>query len=74
MCRADMTAMQRIADRRASVRIEATPDRRRCPDRRSKWRGGRRDTDWTCRPAGASWTELEPVVRTRWWTPTVGSR
>jgi hypothetical protein len=24
-------------------------DRRRNPDRRAKWRGGRRDSDWTCR-------------------------
>jgi hypothetical protein len=28
-------------------------DRRRAPDRRDRWRGGRRDTDWTLnRPAG----------------------
>jgi hypothetical protein len=28
-------------------------DRRRAPDRRGQWRGGRRDTDWTLnRPAG----------------------
>jgi hypothetical protein len=28
-------------------------DRRRTPDRRLEWRGGRRDTDWTLnRPAG----------------------
>jgi hypothetical protein len=28
-------------------------DRRRTPDRRDTWRGGRRDTDWTLnRPAG----------------------
>jgi hypothetical protein len=28
-------------------------DRRRAPDRREQWRGGRRDTDWTLnRPAG----------------------
>jgi hypothetical protein len=28
-------------------------DRRRLPDRRSQWRGGRRDSDWQSRPAGA---------------------
>lgn len=28
-------------------------DRRRSADRRSYWRGGRRDSDWLTRPAGA---------------------
>jgi hypothetical protein len=28
-------------------------DRRRIPDRRSRWRGGRRDSDWLNRPLGA---------------------
>ena len=28
-------------------------DRRRTPDRRATWRGGRRDTDWTARPLDA---------------------
>ena len=28
-------------------------DRRKCPDRRSTWRGGRRDSDWIHRPPGA---------------------
>ena len=28
-------------------------DRRRSPDRRSTWRGGRRDSDWIHRPPGA---------------------
>jgi hypothetical protein len=27
-------------------------DRRRTPDRRATWRGGRRDTDWQHRPPG----------------------
>ena len=27
-------------------------DRRRCPDRRMAWRGGRRDADWINRPPG----------------------
>jgi hypothetical protein len=33
-------------------------DRRHLPDRRSFWRGGRRNTDWTSRPIGA-WRHLE---------------
>jgi hypothetical protein len=28
-------------------------DRRRWPERRAMWRGGRRDSDWTNRPLGA---------------------
>jgi hypothetical protein len=28
-------------------------DRRKTPDRRSTWRGGRRDSDWIHRPPGA---------------------
>ncbi len=28
-------------------------DRRRVPDRRHTWRGGRRDSDWRSRPLGA---------------------
>ncbi len=28
-------------------------DRRRTPDRRAVWRGGRRDSDWVNRPLGA---------------------
>jgi hypothetical protein len=28
-------------------------DRRRTPDRRAAWRGGRRDADWLQRPPGA---------------------
>jgi hypothetical protein len=34
---------------------DATPaaDRRRTPDRRTAWRGGRRDSDWINRPPGA---------------------
>jgi hypothetical protein len=33
-------------------------DRRKTPDRRTVWRGGRRDSDWTNRPPGA-WTEIK---------------
>ena len=28
-------------------------DRRSAPDRRTEWRGGRRDSDWLIRPSGA---------------------
>ena len=28
-------------------------ERRRAPDRRTRWRGGRRDRDWLNRPLGA---------------------
>jgi hypothetical protein len=43
-------------------------DRRRIPDRRAKWRGGRRDSDWTHRrPVSyATLTGLSPVRR---WGP-----
>jgi hypothetical protein len=33
-------------------------ERRHQPDRRTSWRGGRRNTDWTNRPLGA-WPQLE---------------
>jgi len=33
-------------------------ERRRLRDRRTTWRGGRRNTDWTNRPLGA-WAQLE---------------
>jgi hypothetical protein len=36
-------------------------ERRHRPDRRGSWRGGRRATDWTCRPIGA-WRQFEQVV------------
>jgi hypothetical protein len=43
-------------------------DRRCNPDRRARWRGGRRDSDWTNRPPGA-WARLgaenRPVMRLR---------
>ena len=40
-------------------------DRRKTPDRRDEWRGGRRDTDWTLnRPAGV----LDRSARTDWLT------
>ena len=43
-------------------------ERRLNPDRRTIWRGGRRDSDWTERPLGA-WDRLgrdgRPVTRFR---------
>lgn len=33
-------------------------ERRRLPDRRASWRGGRRDADWFNRPIGA-WRQVE---------------
>jgi hypothetical protein len=42
-------------------------DRRRTPDRRGRWRGGRRDTDWTLnRPAGVL---NQHQARTAWLAP-----
>ena len=41
--------------------IPAAPfvmDRRRNPDRRAVWRGGRRDSDWRERPLDA-WTRVQ---------------
>ena len=35
---------------RATEELPAALDRRRIPDRRAQWRGGRRDSDWTGRP------------------------
>jgi hypothetical protein len=41
-------------------------DRRVLPDRREKWRGGRRDSDWIERPPGA--LELMANGVTRGWS------
>jgi len=40
-------------------------DRRRHPDRRAIWRGGRRDSDWFQRPPGA-WTRMAVQPTARW--------
>jgi hypothetical protein len=37
-------------------------DRRKSPDRRDTWRGGRRDSDWLHRPPGA-WRRFEKLQR-----------
>jgi hypothetical protein len=44
------------------------PDRRRATsDRRGEWRGGRRDSDWLTRPAGAQIRlELPPLPLSMW--------
>jgi hypothetical protein len=49
-----------------SAGIRPTSDRRVGPDRREGWRGGRRDTDWTGRPAdGTADTGVRPAPA--WW-------
>jgi hypothetical protein len=40
-------------------------DRRCQPDRRTTWRGGRRDTDWHQRPLGA-WDRFGGTPSPRW--------
>jgi hypothetical protein len=40
-------------------------DRRRSPDRRATWRGGRRDSDWHDRPLGA-WDRIGTSTQPRW--------
>jgi hypothetical protein len=46
-------------------------ERRHTPDRRSVWRGGRRNTDWMNRPIGA-WRQLEHrVAGWRHWLATL---
>ncbi|MEE8130558.1 MAG: hypothetical protein V3T48_09730 [Vicinamibacterales bacterium] len=40
-------------------------ERRRNPDRRTTWRGGRRDSDWLNRPPGAL-AKLDRSQRGRW--------
>jgi hypothetical protein len=49
--------MRNLAPAKA-VRLDDVPavvlcDRRKSPDRRTPWRGGRRDSDWINRPLGA---------------------
>ena len=47
-------------------------DRRQSPDRRTEWRGGRRDSDWTInRPAGALDRQM---ARTEWWRRLIPGR
>jgi hypothetical protein len=41
-------------------------DRRRTPDRRATWRGGRRDTDWINRPPDSLARMNAPLFVT-WW-------
>lgn len=54
--------------RLAADDIPAAPflmDRRRTPSRRVVWRGGRRDSDWRDRPAGA-WARMETGPEPAW--------
>jgi hypothetical protein len=54
---------------RAPIDVPAMPpayDRRRTPDRRKTWRGGRRDSDWINRPPGGL-TKLEALQGRRGW-------
>lgn len=43
-------------------------DRRRIPDRRATWRGGRRDSDWKHRPLDAPLWTVERPLRRAWMT------
>jgi hypothetical protein len=46
--------MRHIVSDGVDVPVAMPPiDRRRTPDRRTEWRGGRRDSDWTDRPPDA---------------------
>jgi hypothetical protein len=54
--------LREVVDIPPEIRCE----RRRAPDRRVVWRGGRRDADWLDRPSGA-WERFEA---TRRWTPS----
>ena len=45
-------------------------DRRKNPDRRTTWRGGRRDSDWTNRPPDAL-TRLEAAQKITGWKRAV---
>ena len=43
-------------------------ERRRTPDRRTVWRGGRRDSDWINRPPDARLSLIEAPSSPRRWT------
>jgi hypothetical protein len=52
--------------------LDARPgvvDRRRIPDRRAAWRGGRRDSDWKHRPLDARLWTVEKPPRRAWLAP-----
>jgi hypothetical protein len=48
-------------------------DRRRTPDRRSRWRGGRRDTDWVNRPPDAWARVIDDARPTALWRQMLAS-
>ena len=61
--RSDMHDIQQATDVPHLVVVEC----RHTPDRRSGWRGGRRNTDWFTRPIGG-WRQLEQqMVGWRHW-------
>jgi hypothetical protein len=45
-------------------------DRRHAPDRRDRWRGGRRDSDWHNRPDGV-WGRM--AIQPSWWARQLSS-
>jgi hypothetical protein len=47
-------------------------DRRRIPDRRKAWRGGRRDSDWRNRPLGA-WDRMQDAGQPAAWKRMLAS-
>jgi hypothetical protein len=53
-CRTEQSPIREAMQRPDTPQTTRTiVDRRRTPDRRQTWRGGRRDSDWITRPAGA---------------------
>ena len=48
-----MTHITHSFDSECDAPLIVSVERRRQPDRRTVWRGGRRDTDWINRPPGA---------------------
>jgi hypothetical protein len=55
--------------------IPAAPflmDRRRTPERRTIWRGGRRDSDWRNRPLGA-WNRVHDAESESSWKRVLAS-
>jgi len=59
-----------VSPEEASATPPLAVDRRRMPDRRTEWRGGRRDSDWINRPPGAlaRFESARPSPGGRWRT------
>ena len=65
--RADRTGMRHIIHDSNDVPPPPVRDRRRSPDRRKFWRGGRRDSDWVNRPVdGLAHMERRQATLTGW--------